>query len=90
MSRDGSLTRGIPPIGSTGNRLATWLVDSGPTLEKTHREFVNIEKSLSVLNQLLQQIEMLHVATVGAGDSEVRCKPKKLSLAHFKQLYFSR
>lgn len=71
LSRDGSLTRGLQPIGTSNSRLATWLVDSAHSLDKAQRETSAIDKNVAKLSQLLQQIEMLHATNVGAGDSEV-------------------
>lgn len=72
LSRDGSLTRGLKPVGASGDRLTNWLVDSGPPLEKAQHDAAFIEKNISKLNQLLQQIEILHITSGGVGDSEVQ------------------
>lgn len=73
LSRDGSLTRGLKPIGVSGGRLSNWLLDSGPPLDKAQHDSAVIEKNINKLNQLLQQIEIFHITSAGAGgDSEVK------------------
>ncbi|KRT81420.1 Pleckstrin homology domain containing protein [Oryctes borbonicus] len=54
-SRDGSLTRGLKPIGSI--RLSTWLHDSGSVLEQMQRDLGLIELNLNELKRFWQAID---------------------------------
>lgn len=71
LSRDGSLTRGLNPIGSSGGRLSNWLLDTGAPLEKAQRDAAVIDQNINKLNQILQQIEIFNITSIGTGDSEV-------------------
>lgn len=62
VSRDGSLTRGIKPIGSGsqtggGGRLAAWVIDSGPPLDQAHKEVTQVQQNIAQLARILEHIE---------------------------------
>lgn len=76
ISRDGSLTRGMKPITSgnaitTGGRLATWLIDSGPNLDSINKELNHIQENLNQLGKLIDNIDTIQVALNSTGESEV-------------------
>ncbi|KAK9732415.1 Oxysterol-binding protein [Popillia japonica] len=54
-SRDGSLTRGLKPIGSI--RLSSWLHDSGSSLEQMQRDLNLIELNLNELKKIWENID---------------------------------
>lgn len=62
VSRDGSLTRGIKPIGSGSQsggsgRLAAWVIDSGPPLDQAHKEVTQVQQNIAQLARILEHIE---------------------------------
>lgn len=72
MSRDGSLTRGIKPIGSSTSKLPTWIVEAGPFLDQMQKDMSLIDMQIAHLQRLLENIE-LQSCILGSsiGDSEV-------------------
>lgn len=76
VSRDGSLTRGLKGIPNSNNRLASWLMDIGPRLEKIQQDTTAIELNIGRLNHYLESVESLGSFTSNApsGDSEVSYK----------------
>lgn len=70
MSRDGSLTRGMKPVGST--RFPTWLQELAPSLEQMQRDLTLVDLNLAQLKKLLQSIEsQSYLICNSIGDSEV-------------------
>lgn len=73
MSRDGSLTRGIKPIGSSTARLPTWIIDVGPFLEQMQKDMTLLDIQIAHLQRLLENIELQNsILGTSIGDSEVR------------------
>lgn len=58
MSRDGSLTRGIKPIGSSAARLPTWVIEVGPFLEQMQKDMTLLDIQIAHLQRLLENIEL--------------------------------
>ena len=73
LSRDGSLTRGLKPLG--GGRLPTWLTDAGVQLEQAQRDAALVDLNITQLTRLLNGIEAQGSGNlIGAGaygDTEV-------------------
>lgn len=55
VSRDGSLTRGLKPIGNL--RLSSWLHDSGSFLEQMQRDLSLIELNLNELRRIWENVD---------------------------------
>lgn len=78
VSRDGSLTRGMKPIGNSsligGGRLAAWVIDSGPPLEQTHKEVGQIQQNIAQLSRILEHLEASQnlSTSINTVDNEVR------------------
>ncbi|XP_022913092.1 oxysterol-binding protein-related protein 6-like [Onthophagus taurus] len=69
VSRDGSLTRGLKPIGSA--RLATWLHDSGPIIDQIQRDLGIVEVNIAQLKRLCENRDsQFGVNTCGLGETE--------------------
>lgn len=73
MSRDGSLTRGIKPLGSSTCRLPNWVIEVGPSLDQMQKDMALIDIQMSHLQRLLENIELQSfILSSSAGDSEVK------------------
>lgn len=80
VNRDGSLPRGMKPIGSSGaaggGRLAAWIIDSGSSLDQVHKEVTQVQQNLAQLSRILEHIETSQSigTSINTADNEVKHK----------------